>query len=615
MMRFNKKSLIFRRKVILILLFDVFLVGILIYSFFRTNEKILVDNKSINHICTAVSNFSTIGHKIKITFNKNLETKNPEIIASYFAYETKSFESSLLSPPNSAINMEFNGNTLMFEFPLPFILNYSGYLLCVKDNQLKMPPFNLPHRIEDEFLKWKKPLNIFISDFREDFPFSQFKCHGDNYINRWCEGRRIGVYRGEILFETPIHYQFNETFLYLGSRPHHGSSKLFNEPYLTKMNLAANAEGLAGQDETTFFNSLRVSEKTPISFLLDYLIPLFITMKKCKIDLKLNNTRFFTRNFNNYKLLDFLFPVIKSHPLDLVQSKSLILMDKVVLGLVKSDELTNEKNNPFIHPFFTFSSEEVNGFRELYLDYYIEKLSNYKNAFPIILEDVQNPMNNVNNTTEDITQEDKTQEDRAQEDGAQEEQNDNDYENDDSEDKSDFINIGNNIVDNTQNIRILFLISSKPKREIVNLPSVTSIIQECKNCTIQIREISDQDIKKLFKLAFNADIIIGRTGLPLESAIWMAPSNQNRPKFLIELRPNRFSCDDRYKVVANMAGVNYLSIMSNDTKITRKNKAKCYKQKDVCFDECYTFLRNLPMMIDVMEFSKLWNETISQYNL
>lgn len=302
-----------------------------------------------DHVCRRVLSVNTAGKKVRVKLRPAEGIVNPVRLASNFGFATTAYDLPLVMPPKSAENAEFFGDTLEFEFPLPFVMNYEGDIFCTNEKLYRDPPLRMPHfERNDPGVAGVFRVSLNISEFEESFECTQMLCHGDTFENRWCETRNIGIVSGHFVMATNAHYAFPSTFLSLGGRcpPFDNSQdRLNNEPLIMKQNIHELAAGTIGKGEVVFLTSIGSRQNSLVGVLFDFLLPVIETFWQLQNPWRNKRRRFFVKEMGHRNFANLTNCPIESLPI----SRQLILIENAVIGLVKADKKCDSTRSPSAH--------------------------------------------------------------------------------------------------------------------------------------------------------------------------------------------------------------------------------------------------------------------------
>lgn len=563
-----------------------------------------------NHPCMFIDSITQENETINIQFNENIQNYNPIKLSSFFGYFTSIFNQPLLMPPGSAYKAIITNSTLSISFSIPFISDFSGIFFCADTNTYEIPPFQLPIFNKAGIL-YEKDLNISVPNFRNDFDDTQILCHGSSSEDRWCEALDIGMAHGKLVMQTKAHFEFPSSFLSLCGRSppfDNLSQKIRYEPLLTKRNIAEISIGHVANDEIAVLASPCCNRAKIFDVIFDFLIPAHQTLQKSVI---LKNSkegrkvRFFFRDSGDQRNIELIKSITKEIPSSLPNFDQLLIFDRVILGIEKADEDCDGTRSIFARygHIYKYNQENTKGFRETVLDHFGIKYSDTND--------------NQNDEKPSKEEEDKKNIEKNDEnDDLFDEYNKNDEDdelnfdfNEDEENEESNDKKPNN---NKKKALVTFFDTSKQKIDlkIINIePLKRFILRSCPFCDVKIADVDTPNISSLLEIASASSVIIARSGIGLEHAVWLKNNSH-----VIELRPFGFWCDDKYEIAANISGSHYYSVMNTkqitiefEDNLVGKNFNNCFSAPSYCeSQDCYQTLLNQRVDIELSTFNQTW---------
>ena len=206
----------------------IFCICSIFINYKPETENNLLQNVEFNP-CYHLKEIKSEEYTVKIEFSTPVPENIQSKLNNYFGYQTQAFDLPLIMRPGTSKILSSSKFSLSLDFFLPFIQNYTGYLICVDPKNFKPSTFRIPHDIlseVDNFL----PLEISISHFRSEDTklskkdqskvkeWSQMICYGSSYETRYCDMRNVVIYKKIFVFATKADFIFPEPFLSLGSR-------------------------------------------------------------------------------------------------------------------------------------------------------------------------------------------------------------------------------------------------------------------------------------------------------------------------------------------------------------------------------------------------------------
>ncbi|OHT14474.1 hypothetical protein TRFO_15125 [Tritrichomonas foetus] len=537
---------------------------------------------SPSHPCLNIANVQSEGGFIYIRFENDILPRNPLNLSSYFGYFTSAFNLPLLMPPGSAFKASFDNRTLSISFPIPFIDDYSGTLFCVDEEVYKEPPFQLP-TYNRTGVVYEQEINFSIPNFRKDYSDTQILCHGDRSENRWCEVKHIGMAHGKFVMQTQAHFVFPSSFLSLGGRSppfDNSNERISNEPLLTKRNIAGISVGVAANDEIAILTDPGYYRFSIFGIIFDFMIPAFQTLQKLKQNPHLHSAKQLDSSKQSLKKPE---NVNQPNLLESDNQRKRIRFffhnsnDRTNIELIQA--ITNEPPNspPFFDSLTIFENivlgiqkgdEDCDATRSEYARY--GHIYNYNH------ENTQGFREHILNYFKISTE-----------------------------------------YKNKKPIITFLYTENNENHKILNIEAVKRIVtRSCPFCEIVSFSIDTPNISSILEIASKSTVLIGRSDVGLEHSVWLQPDSH-----VIEIRPYKFWCDDRYEVAAKISGSHYHSVM-NTGKIVpprRKDTVEAQKALNNCFSapsycesqDCYEMLLNQLTELELNEFNTTWNSILN----
>lgn len=585
---FSSPKFAFIYKTLVTIYITIVLSIIIYYSGFLRKQPTIIQS----HPCLNIFNISSDNDVISIQFKNNIQYNNPFKLSSYFGYYTSMFNLPLLMPPGSVYKSFIKNDTLKISFSIPFIDNYVGKLFCVDDQTYDLPPFQLP-LYKREGILYEKSVNISINNFRSDFEGTQIFCHGDSTENRWCEALDIGMAHGKLIMQTKAHFEFPPFFLSLCGRSppfDNESERIRYEPLLTKKSIAEISVGHVTNDEVAILASPCVDRKNVFSVIFDFLIPAYQTMQKSVI---LNDQkgkkkfRFFFRDSENRDNIELIQSITKELPNSPPKFDQLLIFEKAILGLEKADEDCDGTRSIFdqYSHVYKYNHENTKGFREEILNHFNIKEKNESE----IIEDqkIEIDIDKINDEVVDYIF------------------------NFDDENENEIIDGFNEIKNQKKKALITFFDTlDQEELKLFNIEPLKRLVSKsCPFCEVRTTYIETPNISSLIEIASSSSVLIGRSGIGLENAVWLKNNSH-----VIELRPFGFWCNDRYEVAAKISGSHYHSVMNKkqlkpllDGNLNEKIFNNCFSAPSYCeSQDCYKIILYQKADIELNTFNDTW---------
>ncbi|OHS93595.1 hypothetical protein TRFO_40136 [Tritrichomonas foetus] len=504
------------------------------------------------HICDFISIVESDEYNVTVTFQKALNHLTKRKIKDVFAFETNIYDEHLLISGKQAKLIFLTDSQLILTFPFPFITKYKGKLKCKTRKSTNV-----------------FPINVSITQFSNVFNFSQMKCFGRNYLNRYCDGRNIGLSNKTYYFYSPIIYSFPHNFICLSGRSPpfdrpethlKGNSIIVSNSFPTSSSIkkVKNIAYIFGR----FYNSAMLWH-----MIYDNLVPLYSTIITVEGYLHykiIKNNRHLILSDDEYDSFMNLFKSLTLKPIkhiDMIQSP--LLFTRVVIGLQKLESNIHSERDPdaMFRFKYNYNNETGKGLRAAVLEHF--------GINPIIIE------NQIMKKPLIIIQ---------------------------TRDKN----------------------TSMNQREITNIQELIALINKtCNFCEVKQIDYGKIDFREQIYLSSIASVIIGQHGSGLSHVAWMHPSQEKRKTYLLEILPYMYNCRDWYKSAANLANVEYYSYMpENEPKnafFSEKSKEKmtkwCWNHQNYCdtFD-CHDVLRDQNIEVELETFSIILKNILNEIN-
>jgi hypothetical protein len=289
--------------------------------------------------CSHVAGVESDGFRTDISFSDPFPGYLNDSIHTYFAYQTSAFDLPLFVRPGIPKVLSFTERSLSLHFPLPFVSNYSGFLICINPRTFQAGPFGIPRDVLGEAESYL-PLNFAIDDFLPDTPWSQLKCFGSSFETRFCEMRRVSLFQTIFLFSTEVDYIFPEPFLCGGGRAapfDRLEGRLTYEPVVIHSPIEMVTNESEHVSELSYIISRFHNSFMLWHTLFDFMVPAFYTFSLIEGAQMSSRRRIFIRD-NDFlfypEMLQALsdFPIIPS-----LTDETTRAFERVVVGLAKKE--------------------------------------------------------------------------------------------------------------------------------------------------------------------------------------------------------------------------------------------------------------------------------------
>ncbi|KAK8893307.1 hypothetical protein M9Y10_021724 [Tritrichomonas musculus] len=585
-----------------------FCIFSILYNYNFNRSKKVIQNIDSNP-CYHLKEVKSEGYTVEISFDKPIPEDIRLNLNSYFGYQTQAFDLPLVMRPGTPKILFSSNISLILDFFLPFVQNYTGYLICADPKNFKSSTFQIPHDVLSEVDNFM-PLNMNIKHFRKtndkeepnkslepENEWSQMICYGTSYETRYCDMRHVAIYKQIFVFATQADFIFPEPFLTLGARSppfDRSEGRLIYEPSVIHEPLSKIPGEIVHYSSTPlcyimsrFYNSIMLWHTT-----FDFLVPAFHMFDK----FEKNEKPSITNNSNKNE-----------------KSKN---------PLPKNSTSGNDQNNRylFIRDF------EVDAYPEL-----IKTLSNHKiiflyndfvtRKFDRVIVGIEKleinpssarPGEGMFNIKYNFTKETAPNL-RSSVLSA--------------------LSIKEDPIDPFSPLILIIERKDTSHRFFVNIDDIEEyLLSRCDFCRVKRIDYTNENFTSQAGLTNRASVLIGVHGSGLANCLWMHPSTEKAPTAMIELFPNGYSCRDWFHGAANVSRVEYYSVMGKKDrekiKIVKKDKFKnstfddsekeklnyCKSHQELCSTTlCHDLLRDQNVTIEVGALSSVWLTIVSKF--
>ena len=163
---------------------------------------------------------------------------------------------------------------------------------------------------------------------------------------------------------------------------------------------------------------------------------------------------------------------------------------------------------------------------------------------------------------------------------------------------------------------VLIISRGTSKRDIKNMDEIVAATKEILDfCDIEIAQLQDYNFKQQVQYVAPAQVLIGMHGSGLSHTIWMDPSVPERRTHLVEIIPYAYTCRNWYHTAADVAGVEYHSVMNKEPKMPEGKNQNYQDQLRSCWNAdmcgtvyCHDLLRDQYVDTDM----DVYNATIRE---
>jgi len=184
-----------------------------IYRFYYPTNR----NSRSEKICNSIKTIRSNGSIIYI-YGDFSSLIDQSILSSYLVFDTSALNSRLVFPPNTLKPLKLDKNVCEFEYDYPFIQKYIGVMHCINPKSFIYNPYQKPSSVS-KYSHTSYHLKVEIRDFVKNSSYSQMKCYGNDFVNRYCDTRYLYLFRGSFYFISEVYYMFPKKFLSTGGFP------------------------------------------------------------------------------------------------------------------------------------------------------------------------------------------------------------------------------------------------------------------------------------------------------------------------------------------------------------------------------------------------------------
>ncbi|OHS93311.1 hypothetical protein TRFO_11941 [Tritrichomonas foetus] len=674
--------------------------------------------------CYHLREASSENYTVTIKFSRPIPEKHQKVLNSYFGYQTMSFGLPLVMRPGIPRLLSASQLSLKLEFPLPFIQNYTGFLVCVDPSHFKPSPFQIPKDILPEVDNYL-PLEVSVLDFYDkmnsipkngqnfegneflenkenlsnhekkknlkilEYPknddhqkkddqntlgihWSQMKCFGNSFETRFCDMRRVAIYRNIFVFATEADYIFPEPFLSAGARSapfDREEGRLIYEPVVIHEPITE----IARQNQRNIHNSDEYDQKALKILDSGENNQNQNNVKQNNENQNQNNENHKqnnenqnqnnenhkqnnenqnqnnenqnqnhnnenqnhnhnneNQNQNNEHVDDKNIGHRQAHTKSKFEHLSNI--SYVIARFYNSRMLWHTTFDflvPAFHTFQLFEKDFENGFyenRHVFLRDYdfdafpelISSMSTHR-VVELYLDNVTRLFDRV------IVGLEKLEKNPSAARTSDEMLNiQYDFRNDtaimlrNSVLKS--LNVQPEPIDSFSPL-VLIVERLGTSRLFLNIDEIEEyMLSRCDFCRVKRVDFAEYSVPEQIELTSSASVLFGAHGSGLSNCLWMPPSTPEAPTALIEVLPHGYHCRDWFHGAANVSRVDYYSVMSGkkgihkDLPEEQKNHIKsCWERKELCSTfVCHDTLRDQNISMEIGSFSSVWMSVVGK---
>ena len=545
----------------------IYLLCVGIFSFFSSlflisqieiqdsSNDFLLNSSSI---CSNIKQVATDGDVINIKFNENYypNEKTKEV----FALQTNALNNEKIKvffPLNTSSFVYKTTTRIAIRFYLPFVQNYNAELLCSdyffnekeNYNNTKYEKMINNYKEFKPLIQRKDRIRLNASILKGDDSYSRFHCHGKDWRDRWCEGTNIAIIDRHFYFKSLAKFHFPDIFIIPGARGYP-----FDKAH-TRL------------------------------YFEPYVVEEFFPLKSFN---EINDITYVYDSFWNYHMIwhimmDLVLPLRRF--IKLVNDtrkpteRRLVLMSDGVWIFDEILKIFSAKYVPIINKERTSYL-----LKECYIG--IDKLEDglfrkrkYKDSI--------NFKYNFNNETDPHLRNDTLQ----------------------------AMRIPTDLYGTRENKKLVLVIDRESTaRVFLNVNEVVDYMKKsCKVCDVKIVHFERLSVHEQVELTSKASVLMGVHGCGLTHVFWMHPSSKNFSTHMIEILPYKYNCRDWYHTAANVANVEYHSVMNKnppETKLISKipNSYQCiHNSWSTCESTyCHEALKDQNVKLEIDTFQETW---------
>jgi hypothetical protein len=506
--------------------------------------------------CSFLSSAISNGRTATIFFSESIPSYFISSLSNYFGYSSMAFGLPLIVRPGVPKLIEESNRSLKLHFPLPFVQNYSGHLFCVNPRSFFSSAFNIPRNVLPEVDNYV-PLDFSVGDFDGESQWSQMKCYGATFETRFCEMRKISIYRQLFVFATEVDFVFPEPFLSSGARAapfDRAEGRLIYEPIVVQTPLEMVSSETVYVKELSYVMARFYNSRMLWHMTFDFLVPAFSTFGVVEGKDLSRHRRIFLRD-HEYRVYPELLRAMTDEPIvDLLSDNTTRTFERVVVGLVKweKDPSAARGGDAMFGIRYGYTGETAPMLRAEVLRAFKMKPPSLNPSSPVVLIGERKTKSRV------------------------------------------FLNID----------------------EIEEY-----ILSRCDFCEIQRVNFEGMPISKQIEMAAQATVYIGAHGSGLSHVLWMQEHSLKAPTAMVEIFPHGYGCRDWFESAAAVAGVKYYRTMSSRKGVASNSAgieklSLCWERPEQCATAmCHDILRDQNISLDIGAFSSIWMEILGALKL
>ena len=165
---------------------------------------------------------------------------------------------------------------------------------------------------------------------------------------------------------------------------------------------------------------------------------------------------------------------------------------------------------------------------------------------------------------------------------------------------------------------VLVISRGTSKRDIKNIDEIVAAAKEiCDFCKIEVVKLQDYSFRDQISKIAQAQVVIGFHGSGLTHTLWMEPSVPERRTHLLEFLPYGYNCRDWYHTAANVAGVEYHSVMNRNRRMPdglspeqQSMLQQCWNLNFCGSSMCHDRLRDQYVDTEMSVFNETWKSVV-----
>ena len=502
-----------------------------------------------NNFCNAIDSVSTSGEKIVVNFKPDSKVKSSDA-TFHFSLETSWSGKNIFFPPGSSNITEEGNNYVKLWFFLPMVDKYTATLQCSNPDSLDIKTSS-----EIKPIKTFSKLKLEATELSSSWNFSRFRCHGDDFLTRWCEGRNIPYFDNCFFFLSPAIFTFPEPFLVPGPRAppfDKEIDRLVSEPIViqfNKYNIPRNITTSYGSKMVyiygTYYNYYMLWHQ-----MFDFIVPFYKFVHEINKNETANDRVIFVKSDGVWQFFS-LINAISSEPVRIIEHQTTgMIFPNVIMGIKKYENDIRLSRTYEESIAFKYNFDETSA--------------------PTLRDDTLKA-NKI--STENVGEEGKP--------------------------------------------LIVIIDRGMTKRNIQNQGEVEDYLRKaCPFCKVRSLALERYSVDKQVEIISRSSVLLGLHGSGLANCLWMAASRPNHTTHMIEFLPYNYSCRDWYHTAARVARVNYYPLMNKEPNWkTADRMSFCWAKPSRCPTiQCHDLLRDQPFSVEIQTLDEVFSKIVLQLN-